>query len=86
MLKKQAKSAIPLQPYLRTDPTEGDSATHTKMTAALKAPQKILFVERPTAALQKEEITEYRQEITAQLLQIKSMVSGFTRFLPRLLN
>ena len=41
MLKKQAKSAIPLQPHLRMGPLEGDSATHTKMTATRKAPKKV---------------------------------------------
>ena len=42
LLKKQAKSAIPLQPHLRTGRIEGDSTTHTKMTATLKAPGEIV--------------------------------------------
>ena len=42
-------------------------------------------MERPTPALQKEKITTHRQEIMEQLLQIKTMVSGFESFLPNLL-
>ena len=43
-------------------------------------------MERPTPALQKEKISTHRQEIMEQLLQIKTMISGFESFLPNLLN
>ena len=80
---------IKVNPEIWNQMSSTKRETDLKISNLQQIIRKITFATLQTTnmpALQKEEITEQRQEIMAQLLQIKSMVSGFTRFLPRLLN